>query len=162
MKDSDKSNVTKPDKKELLVTVNKKAFHDYEILHKYEAGIALKGTEVKALRLQKGSIKEAYAKVKDGEVWLINSNIPIYNFGSFSNHEPDRDRKLLLHKNEIRKIKSRLQEKGFTLIPLRMYFLGSHAKVELGLARGRKEYDKRGTIRREEAKKQLRRIKQSY
>lgn len=162
MKDNDKSIVPKSDKKELLITVNKKAFHDYEILSKYEAGIALRGTEVKALRLQKGSIKEAYAKVKDREVWLIDSHIPAYKFGSYSNHEPVRDRKLLLHKSEIKKINTKLKEKGFTLIPLRIYFLGSKAKVELGLARGRKVYDKRETIRREEARKQLRQIKQSF
>jgi SsrA-binding protein len=162
MKDNDKSIVPKPDKKELLITVNKKAFHDYEILSKYEAGIALTGTEVKALRLQKGSIKEAYAKVKDREVWLIASHIPAYKFGSYSNHEPVRDRKLLLHKSEIKKINTKLKEKGFTLIPLRIYFLGSNAKIELGLARGRKVYDKRETIRREEARKQLRQIKQSF
>jgi SsrA-binding protein len=162
MKDNDKSNTEKSVKKELLITVNKKAFHDYEIFNKYEAGIALSGTEVKALRLQKGNIKDSYARVKNGELWLINSNIPAYKFGSYSNHIPDRERKLLLHRHEIRKINTKLQDKGFTLIPLKLYFLGSHVKIELGLAKGRKVYDKRETIRREESKKQLRQLKRSF
>jgi SsrA-binding protein len=145
-------------KKEKVITLNKKAFHDYEISGKYEAGLVLNGTEVKSLRLHKASIQESYARVKNGEVWLINSNIPAYKFGSTENHEPLRDRKVLLHRNEIKKISTKLQDKGFTLIPLKLYFSGSKAKVELGIARGKKFYDKREAIKRADIKRRLKRV----
>ena len=137
---------------------NRKAFHDYEILTKYDAGMVLTGTEVKSLRQHQTSIRESYARVKNGEVWLINSNIPAYKFGSNANHDPMRERKLLLHKNEIKKITTKLQDKGFTLIPLKLYFLGSHAKIELGIARGKKFYDKREAIKRQDVKRRLKRV----
>lgn len=149
-------------RREKVITLNKKAFHDYEISIKYEAGIVLSGTEIKTLRQQKGNIQDAYARVKDGEVWLINSNIPEYKYGTYNNHDAQRDRKLLLHGTEIKKIRTKLQDKGFTLIPLKLYFSGPFVKVELGLARGKKEYDKRQAIRKEESKRQLKRLKQSY
>jgi len=155
------STSSKP-RREKVITLNKKAFHDYEISTKYEAGIVLSGTEIKSLREQKGYIHEAYARLKGGEVWLINSNIPEYKFGTFNNHEAGKDRKLLLHGNEIKKIRTKLQDKGFTLIPLKLYFSGPFVKVELGLARGKKQYDKRQAIKKEESKRQLKRIKQSY
>ncbi len=149
-------------RKEKVITLNKKAFHDYEISNKYEAGIVLSGTEIKTLRQQKGNIQDAYAKLKDGEVWLINSNIPEYKYGTYNNHDAQRDRKLLLHGTEIKKIRTKLQDKGFTLIPLKLYFSGPFVKVELGLARGKKQYDKREAIKKEETKRQLKRLKQSY
>jgi SsrA-binding protein len=155
------STSSKP-RREKVITLNKKAYHDYEITTKYEAGIVLSGTEIKTLRQQKGYIQDAYARVKNGEVWLLNSNIPEYKFGTFNNHEAGRDRKLLLHGNEIKKIRTKLQDKGFTLIPLKLYFSGPFVKVELGLARGKKQYDKREAIKKEESKRQLKRLRQSY
>jgi SsrA-binding protein len=150
------------DRKEKVITVNKKAYHEYEIFNKYEAGIVLLGSEVKSLRQQKGSVQDAYAKVTKGEVWLVNSNIPEYKFNTIEPHNPLRDRKMLLHRNEVRKITVKLHEKGFTLIPLKLYFSGPHVKVELGLARGKRQYDKRAAIKKEEIQRQLKRVKQSY
>jgi SsrA-binding protein len=161
MKGNDKDNLPKV-RKEKVITINKKAYHEYEIFNKYEAGIVLLGSEVKSLRQQKGSVQDAYAKIKNGEVWLVNSNIPEYKFSTIENHKPLRDRKLLLHSNEIRKITGKLQEKGYTLIPLKMFFSGPHVKVELGLAKGKRQYDKRAAIKKEEIKRQLKRVKQSY
>jgi SsrA-binding protein len=150
-------------RREKVIALNKKAFHDYEISNKYESGIVLSGTEIKTLRQQKGSIQDAYARInKAGEVWLINSNIPEYKYGTYNNHSAIRDRKLLLHHSEIKKLRTKLQDKGFTLIPLKLYFSGPFVKVELGLARGKKQYDKREAIKKEESKRQLKRIKQSY
>ncbi|RPI16651.1 MAG: SsrA-binding protein SmpB [Ignavibacteriae bacterium] len=162
MKKNEYGNITEKERRERVITLNKKAFHDYEISNKYEAGIVLTGTEIKTLRQQKGSIQEAYARVKKGEVWLIGSNIPEYKYGTFSNHEPLRDRKLLLHNNEIKKITTKLQDKGFTLVPLKLYFSGPYVKIELGLARGKRSYDKREAIKKEEVKRQLKRIKHSF
>jgi SsrA-binding protein len=149
------------ERKERVITLNKKAFHEYEIFNRYEAGIVLTGTELKTLRQLKGSVQEAYAKVKNGEVWLINSNIPEYKYGTISNHEPLRDRKLLLRKSEIRKIITKLQDKGFTLIPLKIFFSGPYVKLELGLAKGKKLYDKRESIKKADMDRQLKRIKNS-
>jgi len=161
MKGKEKENLPE-DRKEKVITVNKKAYHDYEIFNKYEAGIVLLGSEVKSLRQNKGSVQDAYAKLTKGEIWLINSNIPEYKYSTIESHEPLRDRKLLLHNNEIRKITVKLREKGFTLIPLKLYFSGPHVKVELGLAKGKRQYDKREAIKREEIQRQLKRVKQSY
>ena len=161
MKGKEKENLPE-DRKEKVITLNKKAYHDYEIFNKYEAGIVLLGSEVKSLRQQKGSIQDAYAKLTKGEIWLVNSNIPEYKYSTIESHEPLRDRKLLLHYNEIRKITGKLREKGFTLIPLKLYFSGPHIKVELGLAKGKRQYDKREAIKREEIQRQLKRVKQSY
>lgn len=149
------------ERKERIITLNKKAFHEYEIFNRYEAGIVLTGTELKTLRQLKGSVQEAYAKIKNGEVWLINSNIPEYKYGTISNHEPLRDRKLLLRKSEIRKIITKLQDKGFTLIPLKIFFSGPYVKIELGLAKGKKLYDKRESIKKADMDRQLKRIKNS-
>lgn len=161
MKGNNKENLP-DDRKEKVITVNKKAYYEYEIFNKYEAGIVLLGSEVKSLRQQKGSVSDAYAKVTKGEVWLVNSNIPEYKFNTIEPHKPLRDRKLLLHRNEVRKITIKLHEKGFTLIPLKLYFSGPHVKVELGLARGKRQYDKRAAIKKEEIQRQLKRVKQSY
>ena len=146
-------------RKELVITLNKKARYEYEITNVYEAGMVLKGTEVKSLRQHKASIQDAYARIKKGEVWLFGSNIPIYKHGNITNHEPLRERKLLLSKSEIRKIDQKLKETGLTLIPLKLFFTGPFVKIEIGLAKGKKIYDKRESIKREELKKQLKRIK---
>jgi len=136
-----------------IVSQNKKARHDYEIINTYEAGIVLKGTEVKSIRAGKINISDSYAKIKNGEVWLINAHISEYEKGNYNNHDPLRDRKLLLNKREIRKLISYTQEKGMTLVPLKVYFKKSKAKIELAVAKGKKLYDKREDI----AKKDLQR-----
>jgi len=132
-----------------VVVQNRRARHDYDILETYEAGIALKGTEVKSLREGKVSLQDAYAKVEDGEVWLYQMHISPYEQGGRFNHDPKRPRKLLLHKYEIRKLIGRTQERGLTLIPLKVYFNDRGiAKVELALAKGKKLYDRRREIAR--------------
>ena len=164
MKDNDSTNLRKElpsSRDKRVISLNKKAFHDYEIFNKYETGIVLVGTEVKSLRGQKANIQDAYAKVKDLEIWLVNSHIPVYKYGNITNHEPLRERKLLLHRNEIKKISTKLKDKGYTLIPLKLYFTGQKVKVELGLARGKRLYDKREAIKREEIKRRLKRIRES-
>ena len=136
-----------------IVSQNKKARHDYEIINTYDAGIVLKGTEVKSIRAGKINISDSYAKIKNGEVWLINAHISEYEKGNYNNHDPLRDRKLLLNKREIRKLISYTQEKGMTLVPLKVYFKKGKAKIELAVAKGKKLYDKREDI----AKKDLQR-----
>ncbi|MCK6604025.1 MAG: SsrA-binding protein SmpB [Ignavibacteriaceae bacterium] len=125
---------------------NKKAYHDYFVEQSLEAGIALTGTEVKSLRQGKVNLLDAYAEVRRGEVWLIGSHINEYTHGNRENHDPMRERKLLLNRNEIRKLDAKVKEKGFTLVPLSLYFKNGKVKVELGLVRGKKLYDKRDTI----------------
>ena len=137
-----------------LVANNKKAYHDYFIDEKYEAGIALAGTEVKSLRMGKCSIKEAFVGVKDGEVYIHHMHISPYEKGNIFNKDPLRTRKLLLHKSEITKLGSKVKEKGYTIMPLRVYFKGSLVKIEIGLARGKKLYDKRQDIARKDAKRE--------
>jgi len=163
MKENDKVGITASragaGRREHVITLNKKARHDYEILSTYEAGIVLTGTEVKSLREHKASIQEAYARIKGGEVWLVSSNIPVYKHGNISNHEPLRERKLLLSRSEIRKIDHKLKEKGLTLVPLKLFFSGPFVKIEIGLAKGKRLYDKRETIRKEESKKHLKRVR---
>lgn len=141
-----------------IIATNRKANFEYSILSKYEAGIVLKGTEVKSLRDSKVNIQDAYGRVSNDEVWLINSNINEYKFGNINNHDPLRNRKLLLNKREIRKIKQELQEKGLTLVPLKIYFKGSNIKVEIGIARGKKLYDKRESIKKREVERKLSRL----
>ena len=141
-----------------IIATNRKANFEYSILSKYESGIVLTGTEVKSLRDAKVNIQDAYGRLINGEVWLINSNINEYKFGNINNHEPLRNRKLLLNKREIRKVKQELQEKGLTLVPLKIYFKGSLIKVELGIARGKKLYDKRESIKKRETERKLNRI----
>ncbi|WP_143447926.1 SsrA-binding protein SmpB [Kineosporia sp. R_H_3] len=131
----------------VLVASNRKARHDYHIDDTYEAGIVLMGTEVKALRAGRASLVDGYASVDNGEIWLEGVHIPEYAQGTWTNHAPRRKRKLLLHRLEIDKLASQAKEKGFTIIPLQLYFLNGRAKVEIGLARGKKEYDKRQTLR---------------
>lgn len=142
------------------ITVNRKARHEYTILQTIEAGIVLQGTEVKSLRAGKANLVDSYGSIERGEVWLLSAHISEYTQGNINNHEPTRDRKLLLNKNEIRKLIGKVNEKGLTLIPLRLYFKKGKVKVELGLAQGKKVYDKRETIaKRDFNREQLRRIK---
>lgn len=136
---------------------NRRARYEFEILESLEAGIALSGTEVKSLREGGGSLSEAYARVRDGELWLVNMYIPPYKAGSFSNHDPRRPRKLLLHRTQIDRLAGRITEKGLTLVPLRLYFTRGMAKVELGLARGKKLWDKRRATAERDAKRELER-----
>ena len=142
-----------------MVANNKKAYHDYFIEEKYEAGISLHGTEVKSLRMGKCSIKESFIRIENGEVLIYGMHISPYEKGNIFNKDPLRVKKLLLHKKEINKMLGKIAEKGYTLVPLRVYFKGSLAKVEIGLAKGKKLYDKRQDIakkdQRREAEKEL-------
>jgi len=133
---------------------NKKARFNYEILDTYEAGLVLTGTEIKSLRAQSASLDQAYVRLKKGELWLINASIAPYAFGNIANHEERRERKLLMHKREILKLKESTQEKGLALVPLGMYLKKGNAKLEFGLARGKKLYDKRETIKKRQEKKE--------
>ncbi len=141
-----------------LICQNKKAQHDYFIDDILEAGIVLLGTEVKSIREGRVNLKDSYAKIKNGEVFLYGCHISPYPHASYNNHEPERVRKLLLHKREIKRLIGKTKEKGYSLIPLRMYFRGGKVKVELALARGKKKYDKREAIKRREEARELRRI----
>ena len=126
-----------------VITTNRDAYHNYHILETYEAGIQLVGTEVKSIRDGRVNLKDAYALVRDGQAWLLNAHISHYSHGNRQNHEPTRDRRLLLHKKEIIRLQSKVQEKGLTLVPTKLYFKGNLIKCELGIARGKKLYDKR-------------------
>lgn len=140
-----------------MVTQNRKARHEYHILDTWEAGIILQGTEVKSLRTGKANLKDSYARIQDAEVILYHFHISPYEKGNIYNHDPVRPRKLLLHKREIRKLRGSVEEKGLTLIPLKVYFKGGRAKVELALARGKKFYDKRADIAKRDADRDLER-----
>lgn len=140
-----------------LVANNKKAYHDYFIDEKYEAGIVLHGTEVKSLRQGKCSIKEGFVRIENGEAWIYGMNISPYEQGNIFNKDPLRIKKLLLHKFEINKLGGKMAEKGFTLVPLQVYFKDGKAKVEIGLARGKKLYDKRQDIAKKDARRETER-----
>ncbi len=140
-----------------LVANNKKAYHDYFIEEKYEAGLVLHGTEVKSLRLGKCSIKEGYAGIEKGEAYVYGMNISPYEKGNIFNRDPLRPKKLLLHKQEIRKLTGQLAEKGYALVPLQVYFKDGRAKMELGLARGKKNYDKREAIAKKDQRREYER-----
>ena len=142
-----------------IVCQNRKARHDYFILNQYEAGMVLLGTEVKSLRLGRVNIKDSYATVRGGEVFLYNMHIGAYPFAAHGNHEPLRPRKLLLHKKEIKRLTGKIKEKGQTLIPLQVHFKDGKAKVTLALATGKRKYDKREAIRKREEKRELDRAK---
>lgn len=131
-----------------LVAKNKKAFYEFEVLERYEAGLALQGTEVKSLREGKVNLKESFARVKNGEVWLEGCHISPYTHGNIHNHDPIRPRKLLLHRREISQLIGKVEQKGLTLVPLSLYFTKGKAKLELAVARGKKLHDKRETARR--------------
>jgi SsrA-binding protein len=142
------------------ITTNRKARHEYSILQTFETGIVLTGTEVKALRQGKANLVDSYANIEKGEVWLLSANISAYEQGNINNHEPTRQRKLLLNKSEIRRLIGKVKEKGLTLIPLRLYFKNGKVKVELAVAKGKKVYDKRETIaKRDFQRDQERRFK---
>ena len=138
-----------------VIVSNRKARHDYTILDTYEAGIALMGTEVKSLRLGRASLVDAFATVDDGEVWLRNLHIPEYVMGTWTNHTPRRTRKLLLHKGEILRLIGKTKESGLSLVPLSMYFKDGKVKVELALAKGKKAYDKRQTLAKRDAEREI-------
>lgn len=140
-----------------LVTNNKKAYHDYFIDEKYECGIALHGTEVKSLRMGKCSVKEAFVRIENGEVYIYGMHISPYEKGNIFNKDPMRVKKLLMHKYEIMKLSGKIAEKGFTLVPLQVYFKDGKAKVEIGLARGKKLYDKRQDIAKKDARRETER-----
>lgn len=143
-----------------IITSNRKAFHDYFIVDQHEAGLVLAGTEVKSLRANGCSLVDGFVRLRGGEAWLVNVHIPPYEQGTFfSQHEPRRDRKLLLHKQELQRLSGKLQEKGLTLLPLRVYFQGNRVKVEVGLARGKKLYDKREAIKEREIRRELERAR---
>ena len=139
---------TKKDDGEKLIASNKKAFHDYFVLQKFEAGIALTGTEVKSLRDGKANLKDSYVDVDRGEAWLVGAHISPYSHGNRENHDPERKRKLLLHRREIDKLQGQIVEKGLTIVPLRLYFKGGKVKAEIAVVRGKKLYDKRETEKR--------------
>lgn len=137
-----------------LVANNKKAYHDYFIEDKYEAGIALHGTEVKSMRMGKCSVKEAFIRIQNGEVWVYGMHISPYEKGNIFNKDPLRPKKLLLHKYEINKLTGKIAEQGYTLVPLEVYFKDGKAKVEVGLARGKKLYDKRNDIAKKDQRRE--------
>jgi len=138
------------------ITENRKAFHDYHIVETFEAGVALKGTEVKSIREGNANLRDSFARVEGGEVWIYNMHISPYSHRGYSDHEPTRRRKLLLHRQEIRKLIGKTVERGMTLVPTRMYFKNGRIKVELSLAKGKKAHDKRETIKRREADRETR------
>ncbi|MDI6892205.1 MAG: SsrA-binding protein SmpB [Actinomycetota bacterium] len=140
-----------------VVATNKKAYHDYFIDETYEAGITLQGSEVKSIRAGRVSIKESFAGVKDGEVFLYNMHVAPYEYGRLSEQDPRRTRKLLLHKSEIGRLIGKIKERGYALVPLKVYFSGQVVKIELGLARGKKLYDKRRAIAERTARREIER-----
>ncbi len=151
----------KPNKDEAegikMVCRNRRAFHDYDVQDAIECGLVLTGTEVKSLREGSASLEESYARVEGGEVWLIGSDIPEYSMGNRMNHKPKRPRKLLLHRREIDKFAGKASQRGFTLVPLRIYFKNGRAKVELAVARGKQLHDKRQAQKKADAQREIRR-----
>jgi SsrA-binding protein len=137
------------------IATNRRARHEYEILETIEAGIVLRGTEVKSLRESQVTFKDSYATIRNNEGWLLGCHINPYSHGSDANHDPDRDRKLLLHRREISRLTGKIAERGLTLIPLKLYLKNGRVKVELGLARGRKLHDKRSAIREREVRREM-------
>lgn len=142
---------------EKTIAVNRKALRDYEVLRRVEAGLVLTGSEIKSIRDGRANVREAYARPEGGELWLVNAHVSQYPAAHRYNHEPTRRRKLLLHKSEMRELSRAVDEQGLTLVPLRLYLKRGLAKVELGLVRGRRQYDKRQVIARREAQRQMER-----
>jgi SsrA-binding protein len=140
-----------------IITTNRKARHDYEIVDSFEAGISLKGSEVKSLRAGKASLVDSFARIKKGELYLENCQIMAYDQASYNNHDPRRDRKLLMHKNEIFRLIKKTEEKGLTLVALKLYFKKGRAKVEIALARGKRQYDKKEAIKKRDLEREMRR-----
>lgn len=145
-----------------VVATNRKAYHEYEVVETLEVGIVLTGTEIKSVRAGKVSLVDGFAVIRNGEVWLLNVHIAPYDFGSRENHEPRRERKLLLHHSEIHRFLAKVSERGWTLTPLRLYLRDNRAKLELGLVRGKKLYDKREAIARRDADRDLERTLKEY
>ena len=143
--------------KNKIVVTNRRVLHDYFIIETYEAGIALKGTEVKSLRQGNANLQDSYATIRNGEVWLSGMHINPFEKGNINNHDPKRERKLLMHKREIRRLFSKVAEKGLTLVPLKVVFKKNIVKIELALGQGKKSYDKRETIAKRDVERQLRR-----
>jgi SsrA-binding protein len=137
------------------IATNRRARHEYHILETVEAGLVLRGTEVKSLRAGEVTFKDSYATIRNGEGWLLGCHINPYSHGTDANHDPERDRKLLLHRKEIGRLSGKIAERGLTLIPLRMYFKGGRAKIELGLGRGKKLHDKRATLRDRDQRREM-------
>jgi SsrA-binding protein len=142
---------------EKLIAENRKARHEYHLLERYEAGLALTGSEVKSLRDGRAQLQRAYGDIRDGEVWLVGAHISTYDQAGIQNHDPDRDRKLLLHRREIDSLTGKVQERGFTLVPTKLYFKNGRAKVELALARGKDVRDRRREISKRESDRQIER-----
>ena len=142
-------------KHKTIVTENRKARHNYFLEDKYEAGLVLKGTEVKSLRLGRANLKDSYARIIKGEVFIYQMHIAEYPFAHYGNHAPLRPRKLLLHQREIKKLYSKVNEMGFSLIPLKVYFINGKAKIEIALAKGKRKYDKRETIKKRDEKRDM-------
>lgn len=142
-----------------VVATNRRARHDYEIIDDFEAGIVLTGSEVKSLRAGKADLKDSFAHVRDGEVWLVNAYIAPYSFAREGGHDPERSRKLLLHRREIDRIAGSLAEKGLTLVPMRLYFKDGKAKVQVGLGRGKRTIDKRADLKRREHEREMERAR---
>ena len=138
-----------------VIATNRRARHEYEILETIEAGLVLRGTEVKSLRAGLVNFKDSYAAVRNGEVWLFGCHISPYSHGTDANHAPERDRKLLLHNREIKRLTGKIAERGLTLVPLKAYFKNGRAKLEVGLARGKKLHDKRSALREREARREM-------
>jgi len=138
-----------------LIAENRRARHDYHLLERLEAGLTLTGTEVKSLRSGQASLQRAFADVRDGEVWLVGAHIPEYAQGNLANHDPDRDRKLLLHRGEIDSLFGKVREKGLTLVPTKLYFKNGRVKVEIAVARGKEQRDKRRDIAERDARRQI-------
>jgi len=145
-----------------MIAQNKKARHDYFIHDEYEAGMVLVGSEVKSLRAGKANLKDAYGKIKNGEIWVYQVHISQYPYSYYNNHDPLRPRKLLLHKYEIKKLYGKLNEQGMSLIPLKLYFKDGKVKITLGVAKGKKKYDKRATIRDRDEKRDMDREKKNF
>ena len=148
--------------KEKTITTNKKAYHDYYVDDSYECGIQLVGSEVKSLRNSEANLKDSYAQIKNNEIFLINAYIAPYSKGSYFNQNPRKDRKLLLHNAEIKRLYTKVTQKGITLVPLRLYFKGSLVKVELGLCRGKKTYDKRESLKQKDIQRTIDRQSSDY
>jgi SsrA-binding protein len=145
-----------------VISENRKAYYEYFVIEKIETGIALTGTEIKSIRMSQLNLKDSFARIENGEIWLYNMHISPYTHGNRFNHDPLRPRKLLLHKKEIMRLLGKTREKGFSLVALKLYWSGDWAKIELGLVKGKKEYDKRDSIKEKDAKREIDRAMRKY
>jgi SsrA-binding protein len=155
MSKANKAAMQKSDKE--IIATNRKAYHDYFIEETYEAGIVLTGSEIKSIRARRVNLRDSYVQVRNGELWLLDTHIAPYKQASLQNHEPKRDRKLLMHRREINRLQGKVQEKGYTIVPLRLYLRNNRAKVEIALVRGKKLYDKRRAIAKRDADREVQR-----